>query len=418
MKPCISFCSLLCALVISQVTFAQTATFYSYLWSQDGSRFVVMTLNTTFSATVYNDQWQPLASREIPCCGATLSPDGKSLVVNSAPAEIWDTDTLQTIRVLPNLMGAAGWSPDGTELVAFDANPGGGIKLYSAADGRLLRDFTGPNSAFADWSYGPRWSPNGAYFAAGSGSRLVLLDPITGQQIGSNYQLDGDIEGFNWSSDSTKLVISLTKLVPEGTMGSFPRGDGWNSHDLRSIVVFEISTGNIMTLRRGSRYPASRLLWSPDDRYIVTNLDGNFYTIDSTNGSLVERFSITPNFTLIGWSPDGGRLLTGLSTNAPYDPTLWGTTIPPVAPRSTFAKTELGGLIQVLVPAASPERMQAILSECSSDTRLQASADTLLDAGQYPQFITQLDETTTLPASCAADLRVMAEALATEESTP
>ncbi|MBZ0274853.1 MAG: DUF3324 domain-containing protein, partial [Anaerolineae bacterium] len=90
----------------------------------------------------------------------------------------------------------------------------------------------------------------------------------------------------------------------------------------------------------------------------------------------------------------------------------------PVAPRSTFAKTELDGMIQVLAPAASPERLQSILAACSDDPQLQSSAAALIAAGQYQEFITLVDASTTLPAACAADLRLMAEALASGQTAP
>jgi WD40 repeat protein len=327
MKPLIVLCSLLCALFVRQVTVAQPATFYSYLWSRDGSRLVLVVQNdTTLIATVYDDQWQPLASRQITCCGGIIiSPDGKSLMVNSSPAEIWDTDTLTTVRVLPEFMGVPYWSLDGTEFVAGSRELLGGIKIYNAADYRLLREFTPTNSNAWGWPYAPVRSPNGTYYAAGLSNQLVFLDPITGQQIGATYQLDGSIEQFRWSTDGTRLAISLRKEVSTQIEGSFPTGNLGGSYALNSIVVFKVSTGTITTLRSGFRQPAFTLVWSPDDRYIITNLDRNLYTMDAANGNLIESLNVSSGFTVIGWSPNGGRLLTGLGTNAVYDPVIYGT---------------------------------------------------------------------------------------------
>ncbi|MBZ0275879.1 MAG: hypothetical protein K8I60_07040, partial [Anaerolineae bacterium] len=84
---------------------------------------------------------------------------------------------------------------------------------------------------------------------------------------------------------------------------------------MNSIVVFEIATGSITTLRSGSRYPATVIWWSPDGRYIATRLDDNLYTMDSANGNLIESLSVLPNFTVRGWSPNGGRFLMGLYDN-------------------------------------------------------------------------------------------------------
>ena len=46
------------AIFVSQLTYAQPATFYRYYWSKDGSRFVVeVQNNTSVVVTVYNELW-------------------------------------------------------------------------------------------------------------------------------------------------------------------------------------------------------------------------------------------------------------------------------------------------------------------------------------------------------------------------
>ena len=135
----------------------------------------------SFVVTVYDAEWQPLASCSLPCCGFSISADGKELLTNSDPSEILDIDTLQPLRTLSSRVDGAAWSPDGSELAFFDSNPQGGMKIYSATDGTLLRDFTGPNSAFANWPNPTSWSPDEAYFVAGFKDQLVLLDANTGR---------------------------------------------------------------------------------------------------------------------------------------------------------------------------------------------------------------------------------------------
>lgn len=407
---------MVCVLFISQITFAQAATFYYYRWSPDGSRVVVMVQNDiTIIATLYDDQWQPLASRQVPTIGLQFSPDGDSILVSSTPSEIWDTNTLQTVRVLP--VSAQTWSPDGSALARFNFDPPGGMKIYSAADGRLLREFTASTAAAWGWPYFPLWSPNGMYFVTGVSNQLVLLDAITGQQVGANYQLDGDINSYRWSSDGTRVAISLINRVPEGTVGSFP-ADGSGQYYLNSIVLLELATGSITTLRSGFQHSAYLLSWSPDDSYIASWLDGILYTMDSANGNLIDSFTVTPNFTHVSWSPNGGRLLLGLGSNTPYDPTFYSTTMKLPAPRSTFVQNQLDGLIQIVVPAPSPERLQSILAACSNDASLKSTAATLINSGQYEQFIARLDTATKVPSSCAADLRLMTEAIASEQGKP
>jgi WD40 repeat protein len=365
--------------------------------------------DTTYIATLYDDQWQPLASRQVPSIGLQFSPDGDSLLLGGKPAEILDTDTLQTLRVLP---AGAVWSPDGSELASFESGPPGVMKIYSAADGRLLREFTSLNAISWAWPTDVLWSPNGTYFVRGISNQLVLLDAATGLQVGANYQLDGDISAYSWSSDSTRIALNLRKQVPEGTEGSFPIGDSTGQNYLYTIEVMEISTGITTMLRSGFRYPAYPLLWSPDDTQITTWLDGNVYVFDSANGNIMDSFTLMPNFTIIGYSPDGGRLLTGLANNIPsYETPPVNTGMNLSAPSPEFRQTALDEMVEIFAPAASPERLQSILAECSSDARLQSAADTLIEAGQYQEFITRLDANTSVSAACAADLRLMAQAL-------
>lgn len=418
MKKILYFFSMVCILCISQSTFAQPATFYDYRWSPDGSRFVVMFQNdTTVIATLYDDQWQPLASRQVPSIGLQFSPDGDSLLVSGPPTEIWDTDTLQTLKVLP--FSAQLWSPDGNELTKFDSGPPGNMKIYSATDGHLLREFTASTAAAWGWPNFPLLSPNGDYFVMGVSNQLVLLDAITGQQVGANYQLNGDINSYSWSSDVTRIAISLRKQVATEIEGSFPVGDSVGSYALNSTVLLELATGTITTLRGGFRNPAPLLLWSPDDKYIASWFDGYLHIMDSANGNLIDSFNVMPNFGIIGWSPDGGRLMMGLYSNASYEPISNDiTAMSQSVPRSTFVQNQLDGLIQLFVPAASPERLQSILAACSNDASLKSTAATLINSGQYEQFIARLDTATNLPASCAADLRLMAEAIASEQGKP
>ena len=138
--------------------------------------------------------------------------------------------------------------------------------------------------------------------------------------MGVNYQLNGDINSYSWSSDGTRIAISLRKQVATEIEGSFPVGDSVGSYALNSTVLLEIATGTITTLRSGFRNPAPLLLWSPDDKYIASWFDGYLHIMDSANGNLIDSFNVMPNFGIIGWSPDGGRLMTGLYSNASYEP--------------------------------------------------------------------------------------------------
>jgi len=187
---------------IIQITQAQSAISYTYRWNADGSRMVMSVMHDpSFVVTVYHAEWQPLASRSLPCCGFSISPDGRSVLINSDPSEILDIDTLQPLRILSSGVGYAQWGADGSELASFYSGPPGRMTFYSAVDGRLLREFTRETSAVWGWRDAPMWSPNGSYFIAFFHDQVVFLDATTGKEI-SRYTLDGDINVLSWSADS------------------------------------------------------------------------------------------------------------------------------------------------------------------------------------------------------------------------
>lgn len=389
---------LTCILFISQIGFAQSAARYEYDWSRDGSLLIVVEYGV--SVTVYNANGQLLASQQGDFHDASLSPDENRLLMSLGEmTEIRDANTLQLLGVLP--ITRVGWSSDGSELVSYDPNPLGGMKFYSAEDGTLLRDFTGADSAFAHWPTPPSQSPDATYFVAGFRDQLVVLDAVTGAQVYS-YQLDSDIAAYSWSTDSTRIALSLRKELPTAVEGSYPTGNSRGTYRLNSIVAMEIATGSITDLRSGFEYPVVSMVWSPDDTQIATWFDGNVNILDSANGDVLDSFSITPNYDFIGYSPWGGRITMGLYRSQ--------SDVPPV----------LDDLIQIIVPLTTLDRFAEIATSCGAPGTLTDFDTSLTDpaaiAAQAQTLLAQLDALPegTIPSGCAADLSAIAEAIIAE----
>jgi hypothetical protein len=422
MNNLIRVCLVTWIILINYSTYAQSATFYLYSWSNDGSRFIVGVQNDySFVVTVYNEVWQPLASRSLPCCSVTISPDGKKLLTGGQTSEIIDTDTLQTIRILPISIGGARWSLDSSELALFRSGPPGVTNIYSATDGRLLRSFDSSDAQAWNWPLGPVWSPDERLVASGTGNQLAFLDASTGGQVGQTLIVDGAVNAYTWSSDGTKVAISLRKQLSGEIPGSFPTGDSVGSHYINSIVVVDVATGNIRTLISGFRHPIFSMVWSPDDSQIATWLDGNVAILDPFSGDIITSFVPTMNAILIGYSPSGTRLILGFYNALPLvDDGLTNH----IEFHAEFSQMELNGLIEIIVPIATLDRFMEIATSCGAPTSLTALSTSLQSetaiASEAQALEAQLDALPegTIPASCEADLRAIVQAIVSEQSSP
>ncbi len=370
--------------------------------SADGTRFVTSNIA---GLTLYDAEFNPINFRAYASENDYLyiqpyfSPDGRRILVLK---EIWDSTTLETVTTLPlDKVIEPQWSPDSQMILTLPR----GAQIHSAQDGSLIRE----------WWYWRAWGFDMTYFVAlgerGS-DQIRFMDATTDAEI-ANYVFPGETVGQPlWNPDGTRFAMFTFRMVEPGTPNSLHTGSDTQAI-LYSLFFVDVPSGNRIQLE-GLPAGIGSAAWSPDGQYLAGGSNAaSLYVWDTVTGAVAESYALPSEkwLRMVKYSPNGGRLVVGM-IDSPVTSNLIDTTL---RATSTFSQTQLGGAFQIFAPVASPERMQAILTECSSDTRLQTSADTLIDAGQYPQFIAQLDATTALPAPCAADLRLMAEALQAEK---
>jgi WD40 repeat protein len=392
-------------------------------WSQDGSRLVVVTRQ---NLTIYDASFNVVVSETFPSDLAfitpriALSPNAERMYVGrqrvrtdpfsleleqfcaangSAAAcadnATVDTDTLQTLVNLGDIEVypyTAEWSSDGT-AIAFRSNRA--TSVYSATDGTLLRLFSAPPPVWG-YSYegGVEWSPNNLFFARVGGDQVYILDASTGE-IAAQYQFENEqIYDVAWSSDSTKMVFVGRE----------------------SLVIFDVADGDITTTITLPRESVFDLIWSPDGSQIAINAGSSpeIYIWDMNTGNLIDSYQFSHIIESLAYSPYSGRLMIGLSGRSYPE-----LVDPEFVPISTFMESELGGLIQVVAPAASPERLSALLETCMSDLATLNAGLSLINTQQYGEFAewviqqpaAEIDEV------CAADLQLIALALSNETTT-
>jgi WD40 repeat protein len=370
--------------------------------SADGSRFVTSSIAglTLYDAEFNQINFRAYASEtDYLYIQPYFSPDGTRILVRT---EIWDSTTLETVTTLPlDKVIEPQWSADSQMILSWPRT----TQIHSAQDGRLIREF----------QYEQRWSATNAYFTRVVGEQIIITDAETGAEVGV-YTFAGQNLGWAiWNADDTRFAMSAYAIVEPGTPRSLPTSS--TQALLFSLFVVEMSSGHITQLEDISS--GAFFVWRADGQYLAsyTN-DSRLYVWDTISGAVVESYALPAEkfTTMLKYSPTGGRLVAGLVDRS-VPPNLTDTTL---RPTSTFSQTQLGGAFQIFAPAASPERFAEIATACDAPAALTRAANSLqTDDTQAQTLLTQLDAlpADTLSPSCAADLRLMAEAIASEQGT-
>ncbi len=381
-------------------------------WSNDGTKLV--TVNSQ-GLTVYDSNWIPTNFRAFPSdinyevSPPHFSPDGTKILVNK---EIWDASTLQTLLTISAdvWIYSPQWSRDRTSI-AFRNWSSRSTSIYSAEDGTLMRQFSS-GSWQTGYEYGPTWSPNNLYFATTGGrSTVVMLDAVTGADIARYPLVDKDIGRLVWSPDNTRLALIASSRVPVGTSGSYPQEGGSNQAVLYSVVVLNVSDGQVITTITNLRDVIREVAWSPDGTQIAGyDTFRRLYIWDANSGILLDNYLTPPYLTnFLKYSAYGGRLVVGFEIGR----TLEKRNDNPLIPTSLFIQPVFGESVQFVVPAASPDRLLDILAQCVTDQETRTIGNGFIATGQYKTFaewISQLPSSI-MPTACAADLQLITQAL-------
>ncbi|NLX10577.1 MAG: WD40 repeat domain-containing protein [Chloroflexi bacterium] len=400
------------------------ANIRSMEWSADGSRFALI---TGLSLSIYDQSLNQIAYQAFPTNiefevpDISLSPDGTRIFVgNNTEKRILDTTTLSPVVDFQNASispGSAQWNGDGSEI-ALRRGDGRGTDIYDASTGKLLKSFSAP-----PWGYGffnlramPMWSPNDAYFAGVIGGDIVvILNAMSGKEV-TRYQIGSEqiIHEIAWSPDQTNPRLALVTWadVEPGSPGSVT--DQYDSTEARrySLIVVDALSGTVLSSTTGLPDLVWRLAWSPDGLQLAGKYGSGSPYIHIWDPNTGERIdSYLPSLLMLQtlqYSPYGGRLL--IAYNNRFESQQRYDEFVPIAP---FAQTELDELVQFVAPAASPERIQSILSSCTADPDTVAAGNRFLASDQYDEFIQWLGQQaeSAIPALCADDLQFMAEVI-------
>ncbi len=190
-----------------------------------------------------------------------------------------------------------------------------------------------------DGASGPRFSPDGKYLSFMSsrpgpakGSQVWVFDRRGGEAEQLTAITDQEIEGYSWSPDAKKLLLSLhPKSEPDAEEGKpatpkpividryhfkhdiqgYLRDDAWDS-----LYIYDIATKKYEKLTKDKNVEEEDAVWSPDGAWIayVSNHDADpdrsnntdVFVVAAKAGSDAKKLttSTNPDTGKLAWSPD------------------------------------------------------------------------------------------------------------------
>ncbi len=240
-----------------------------------------------------------------------VSPDGKHLLTGSTAASadpnsgggdgtarLWDISTGQRIGVLGGsnigVTGVAS-SPD-SSLFAFGLRTclvipctlfKSDIYVLRSADGSIVKQISLPNEIVG----AVKFAPDGKtlYVGTGINRSVIVLDPTSGQRLGSIGNHAGNITAIAFAPKRNELVT-----------GS----------DDQTVRVWNLGTGALL---RVFNLPASvaGVAVSQDERTMVAAAGLCAYAWDTASGSLIGATCHARTISSVDIAPDNGTIVTG-----------------------------------------------------------------------------------------------------------
>jgi WD40 repeat protein len=377
------------------VAHAQTDTSapVAVAWSLDG-RYIVAS-NWDAHATILDvttDQIVRLNSGSGIQYSVSWHPDSRHVAIGGDNGEfnVWEINSegrisatqVASVRTANSFtVRSLEFSPDGRFLSS------GSFEEGSRPNSNLwdTTRYTFLNSFMAGSVYDIVWHPDASRFATTTSRGYIRFWNTNLEQLDMFFELEQPAITIDWSGDGNRLIA----------------GDAAGN-----IYIWNVNTGTLEAQWVAHLDIINVVMWNHDDSMIAsTARDGIVKLWDSRTLEQIDSFASNVEFTTaLGFSPFSGRLAF--------------SSIPASDGRGSTSLTQAEQVLRdagitIVVPAPSPERLQAITDACG----LQPAADQALTAEistqDYAGFTTQLEAlpATALPPGCRADLLAVAAAL-------
>ncbi|MDA1051420.1 MAG: protein kinase [Planctomycetota bacterium] len=243
----------------------------------------------------------------IDCCDVAWRPDGKRLACSARypvfSAKVFDEEG-QLVATLPRVSGPISWSPDGERLAAIGPSQFIHIWHVESGEGREMHVHKGGISAVA-------WRPGSEeVFTAGGDGTLKLWNASTTHQPALAIHADPGVVrkgsapriSVAWSPDGSRVI----------TGGSSGRVATWNAAD--GALEAELAAPAESGARVGvTNWPVHVVAWHPEGQMVAAiTEDGAINLWDATTQQKMKTLqagSRSIDFQYLRWSSDGKRLL-------------------------------------------------------------------------------------------------------------
>jgi hypothetical protein len=267
--------------------------------------------------------------------GVAFSPDGRHLATAGGQiARVWELPGGREVAQLKQQGFGQERLQDAVNPIAFSAD---GRYLAIAAVAALVNEFPGGRSVVLvvhePWIFGVAFSPDGRYFATGSGDRTARVWELPGgrEMIQLNVGGLGPVRGVAFSPDGRYLATAGGAArvweLPRGremiqlNVGGLGSNGVAFSPDGRYLAtagvtaqVWELPEGREAVQVEHERHPVNCVAFSPDGRYLASgSLDRTARAWELPGGREVVQRKHDGPVNGVAFSPDGRYLVTGSS---------------------------------------------------------------------------------------------------------
>jgi WD40 repeat protein/DNA-binding SARP family transcriptional activator len=235
-----------------------------------------------------------------------ISPDGRTVIFGLGGLRLWDIERWREYQWLLGGDSDGVWSesavisPDG--LLALSGSSDGSLRLWNLEGQVEFRRFETDGTPLAAVAV----SPDGRRLLTGDMTDETTLWDVERGEVIRRF------EGHEVAVSPNAVAFS-----PDGRYALVGSGDAFGSSGVRSLVLWDIETGEEIRRFEGHREILRSVAFSPGGRTAlagsqgVTNEEGDLILWDLETGEPIRRFDTTEDITSIVFSADGSRALTG-----------------------------------------------------------------------------------------------------------
>lgn len=225
-----------------------------------------------------------------------FNPNGKVLATGNRGGriELWDTSTMQWFGVLQghdpgNAVISLAWSPDSRQLLSGSLDDS--FIIWDILNFEQLRRLEGDGDAIQ-----VDYSPDGKTFASATSTGEVnIWDQEDIEVIPGTSAVDGDLTSVAWSADWEKYATAASN----GELKVWSMDQTLDNRDPIMTLAGHSMSGDWVSAEA----------WSPDGGRLATGLDNVIHIWDyETNEHLIELNGHESLVTALTWSPDGQSL--------------------------------------------------------------------------------------------------------------